>query len=89
MGKYKVKVDLNRKEVNHLLNCKPITNVLEELAQTIANTAGEGYEAGFVWYGKKRPNVTVRPVTKKAYKDNLENNTLVKSISGARKKTTP
>lgn len=89
MGKYKVKVDLNRKEVNRLLNCKPITNVLEELAQTIANTAGEGYEAGFVYYGKKRPNVTVRPVTKKAYKDNLKNNTLVKSISGARKKITP
>ena len=89
MSKYKVKIDLNRKEVNRLLNSSAITGTLEELAQTIANTAGEGYEAGFVYYGKKRPNVTVRPVTKKAYKDNLENNTLVKSISGARKKITP
>ena len=89
MGKYKVKIDLNRKEVNRLLNSSAITGTLEELAQIIANSAGEGYEAGFVYYGKKRPNVGVSAVTRKAKKNNLKNNTLLKSVNAARKEITP
>lgn len=73
----KVKVELNRAGVRDLMRGREMTNVLIRYADRISEAAGEGYST---YVGSNRANVSVRTVTKEAYQDNLENNTLEKVI---------
>ncbi len=75
MSKCKLeKFELNRAGVGQLLHSAEMSNALVGYADQIAGNAGEGYKV------KQMPTrVIVVPETKKAEKDNYQNNTLLKS----------
>ena len=68
---------LDKATVGDLL--KGMGSVCETVAKEIAGRAGEGYEVT-THIGKTRVNASVHPATKKAKKDNLKNNTLLKAV---------
>ena len=68
---------LNRAGVRELMQSQEMVEVLTEFAGQVAERAGEGYD---VYIGVNRANVSVITATDEAYNDNLENNTLEKSI---------
>lgn len=75
-----VKVILKRKGVRELLKSPEILAACHEAAEGVANRAGDGYEVSDYPNGKNRANASVRPVTAKAYRDNMKNNTLLKAL---------
>lgn len=75
----KVKFELNRKGVADLMKSANMQDVLKEQATNIKNRAGSGYEQD-LHVGKNRANARVWAETYQAKKDNLENNTLLKSV---------
>jgi len=78
----KVRIVLNRKAVsNQLLKGDPIMDYIEGLANGFASQCGDGYSTSR-YTGRNRGNVSVYAETRKAEKDNLENNTLLK-VTGA------
>ena len=77
----KMKFELNRQGVGELLKSKDMERVLNGYAKEIAGRAGEGYRAGS-YQGSDRVKVNVWPETPEAWKDNLENNTLLKAVGG-------
>ena len=77
MGKNKLV--LRKKEVQEILKSDGIKESLEELCQQVVDAAGPGYEYQ-IKMGKKRLHAKVRPKTKEAKKDNLENNSLLKAF---------
>ena len=81
MNKANVKVVLNRAGVRSMLKSSDMQSVLQGYAIGIAQRCGEGYAID-AHTGKTRVNVSVRPRTKKAIKDNSENNTILKNIKG-------
>ena len=68
---------LNREGVRELMQSQEMVDVLTEFADQVATRAGEGYS---VYIGKTRANVSVRTDTDEAAADNLDHNTLEKSI---------
>ncbi|MCK1227507.1 hypothetical protein [Streptococcus uberis] len=70
---------LNRSGVAELMKSQEMQDVLSEHAKTIKDRAGDGYEQD-VYVGKNRANAMVSATSKKAKKDNLENNTLLKAV---------
>lgn len=68
---------LNRAGVRELMQSQEMQDVLVEFAGQVADKAGDGYS---VYVGANRANVSVRTETEEAYYDNLDNNTLEKSI---------
>lgn len=68
---------LNRAGVRELMQSQEMVDVLTEFAGQVATNAGEGYS---VHIGPNRANVSVVADTDEAYYDNLDNNTLEKSI---------
>jgi hypothetical protein len=68
---------LNRAGVRELMKSQEMIDVLTEFAGQVATNAGEGYS---VHTGPNRANVSVATDTDEAYYDNLDNNTLEKSI---------
>lgn len=81
MNKYKVlKVELNRSEVSkQILKGEGTVNLCQRLAKDMQSRAGDGYETS-TFKGRNRVNVSVGAGTKEAYKDNMENNTLLKAM---------
>lgn len=81
MNKYKVlKVELNRSEVSkQILKGEGTVNLCQRLAKDMQSRAGEGYETS-TYKGRNRVNVSVGAGTKEAYKDNMDNNTLLKAM---------
>ena len=75
----KVKFQLNSSGVRNLLQSSEMQHVLTEYATRVRNRAGDGYEQD-IFVGKNRANAMVSATTKKAKKDNLENNTLLKAV---------
>lgn len=73
------KFELNSEGVKDLLRSDEMTGALNELALKVRNSAGDGYEIS-EYIGKNRANVSVRAETKKAKRDNLKNNTLLKAL---------
>lgn len=73
------KITLNRSGVRELLRSDEMQGVVTEYASRIRSQAGEGY-AQDEHRGRNRVNASVWPKTKKAYKDNLKNNTLLKAV---------
>lgn len=76
-----VKIELNSAGIQELLKSPEIKGYCEELAHGVASRAGSGYEVDSM-VGKTRANAMVKAATFKAYRDNLENNTLLKALGG-------
>ena len=74
-------VKLISKGVQELLSSPEIMAECEAQAASVASRAGAGY-ASSAHQGKKRGFVNVYPADTDAYKDNMDNNTLLKSLWG-------
>ena len=72
-----LKFVLNRAGVRELMKSQEMVDVLTEYAGQVAAKAGDGYS---IHIGPNRANVSVATDTEEAYYDNLDNNTLEKSI---------
>lgn len=70
---------LNSKGVQELLKSPEMQSVLANYANQVANRAGDGYEARY-HLGKKRAYANVYAETAEAKRDNMDNNTLLKSL---------
>ena len=75
----KFKFELNREGVRALLQSKEMQDGLVQYAKSVQNRAGEGYN---VYVGRNRANVSVQTSNDKAVQDNLEKNTLLRSLKG-------
>ena len=75
----KGKIKLRKAGVKEMLQSDDLRETCREVAEQIRARAGEGYEVS-TFKGAYRVNASVRPVTQEAYKDNLENNTLMKAV---------
>ena len=68
---------LNTAGVRELMQSPEMQDVLVDFAGQVAERAGDGYS---VYVGTTRANVSVRTETEEAMADNLDHNTLEKSI---------
>lgn len=75
----KMKFELNRSGVAELMKSANMQKVIKQHATNIKNRAGSGYEQD-LHVGKNRVNAKVWPHSRQAQKDNLNNNTLLKSV---------
>lgn len=80
-GMNDVKIKLNSAGIRELLKSPEITAAVTEVAKGVQSRAGTGYSID-VRSGKKRAIAEVYSGTKKARKDTLENNTLLKALFG-------
>lgn len=76
-----VKFELNSDGLTELMKSSRMKAALKEYGDSAASQAGEGYTANTVVSGD-RAKVFVKASTYKARRDNMENNTLLKSIGG-------
>lgn len=79
MAKNKFKFELNRDGVRDLLKGQAMQEHLGNKARSAAASCGAGYEAS-TYVGKNRANASISAETHKAKKDNLKNNTILKSL---------
>lgn len=77
----KIRVELNYAGVGELLKSQEIADTVKEVAEQVAARAGDGY-ATDVYQAGTRVIASVYTETEEAMKDNLENNTLLKAVSG-------
>lgn len=77
----KVVVKLNTKGIGELLRSQWAANCCNEVANQVAQRAGEGYEVR-QHVSDQRAIVNVYAETREARQDNLDNNTLLKAIGG-------
>ena len=75
----KFKFKLNRSGVKSLLKSDEMQSLLKDKADGIRGRAGEGYDQD-IYVGKNRANAMVWADSYKTKKDNLKNNTLLKSV---------
>lgn len=73
------KFELNRKGVADLMKSAGMQKILKKHATNIKNRAGAGYEQD-LHVGKNRANAMVWAGNSQARNDNLDNNTLLKSV---------
>lgn len=78
----KIRVELNYAGVGELLKSQEIADTVKEVAEQVAARAGDGY-ATDVYQAGTRVIASVYTETEEAMKDNLENNTLLKAVSGS------
>lgn len=76
----RLKIELNRAGVRELLQSAEITAACTEAAQTYLSRLGEGYKLS-TYVGRNRVNVSVYTETKKAKRDNAENNTMLRRLN--------
>jgi hypothetical protein len=75
-----VKVELNYEAVGELLRSQEAADVCMKHASRIQRSLGGGYESN-VQIGKVRAVAEVRAYSKKAIKETLESNTLLKAVT--------
>lgn len=75
----KIKFKLNRAGVRELLRSPEVGEVVAEEARSRANRLPAGYSVN-LYTGQNRVNAEIHADTRKAWKDNLKNNTLEKVI---------
>lgn len=75
----KVTVVLNSEGVRQLLRSDEMQNLLREKVESALASLGEGYEVTN-YVGKNRANASIKAVTHKAKKDNLQNNSILKAL---------
>lgn len=73
------KFELNKEGVKQLMQSEEMQKVLIGYAKSVQNRAGEGYD---VHVGKTRANVSIQTNSSEAMQDNLEKNTLLRSVRG-------
>ena len=73
------KVELNSAGVVELLKSAEMAAICKGYADGIAMRAGTGYTVS-TYTGRTRVNASVRCATDEAWRDNLENNTLIKAV---------
>jgi hydroxymethylglutaryl-CoA reductase len=78
----KIRVELNYAGVGELLKSQEIADTVKEVAEQVAARAGDGY-ATDVYQTGTRVIASVYTETEEAMKDNIENNTLLKAVSGS------
>ena len=76
-----LKVVLNSAGIKQMMKSQEMQNICTELAYSAKAKLGEGYEVTYR-KGKTRVNASIGAVTPEAIQDNLENNTLLKSLGG-------
>lgn len=75
----KIRIKLNRSGVRSLLKSPEMESIISEACSAIASKAGSGYKSD-TKKGRNRIQGRVVPADHSAYKDNMENNTLLKSL---------
>lgn len=79
----KFRFELNSAGVKDLLKSDDMQSALSGYASRVQAIAGSDYSTS-VHVGKNRSNVSVYARTKKAKKDNLKNNTLLKALGSVK-----
>ena len=74
-----LRVVLKHRGVRQMLKSEEMAALLSERAQNAVSSLGEGYETT-TYIGKNRANADIRATTYKAYKETLENNTIIKAL---------
>lgn len=77
-----VKFKLNLAGLNQLMKSGEMQDVLNSAADQIAGSAGDGYEVETAHSINFVAIAAVHAKTKKARRDNSENNTLLKAVGG-------
>lgn len=72
-------IEFNSQGFKDLLRSEEVKGYLEEMANKVVSQCGDGYEST-IKLMPTRNIAIVRAATREAYKDNLDNNTLLKSI---------
>ena len=81
MGKMTIKLD--RAGVRELLLSPEAEKICKEYADKAVAQLGEGYEAT-TYIGRNRVNASVKAESPEAIKENLENNTILKAVTGSK-----
>lgn len=76
-----VKIKLNTAGVRELLKSSEMQEACRECAEKVLARAGEGYAIEPRNY-PERSGYAVKAETRQAYKDNYNNNTLIRALSG-------
>lgn len=79
----KYRFELNSKGVKELMQGNEMQTALAEYAKMVQNRAGEGYTVS-KYVGKTRANASIHAESKKAKRDNLKNNTLLKALGSVK-----
>lgn len=74
-----VKFELNREGVKELMQSKEMMAVCRQYADAAMSSLGSGYEVSEM-VGKTRVNVQIEAATFRARQENLQNNTILKSL---------
>lgn len=72
---------LNRKGVRELLRSEACLQMVKNYAYSAQSRLGDGYEVTYM-VGKNRVNASVAAVSNAAIQENLECNTILKSLGG-------
>lgn len=83
MAKYTVKLD--KAGMDEFLNSADVCDMLTEAASGVLARLGDGYEMQAPYHGPHRANVAIETTTKRAYWDNVRNNTMLKALGGRKK----
>lgn len=75
----KCTIELNTSGVRQLLRSTEMQDMTEQIAKGIQQRAGAGYESNTL-LGRNRATARVFTADRQAYKDNNNNNTLLKSL---------
>ena len=79
--KVQYKIELNRKGVRELLQSAEMMDVCKEYAYKAKAKLGGGYEVSYQ-KGKNRVNASIAAVSRKAKRENLVKNTVLKAVKG-------
>ena len=79
--KVQYKIELNRKGVRELLQSAEMMDVCKEHAYKAKAKLGDGYEVSYQ-KGKNRVNASIAAVNRKAKRENLLKNTVLKAVKG-------
>ncbi|MEG2394005.1 MAG: hypothetical protein RR825_00785 [Ruthenibacterium sp.] len=75
----RVKIVLNGQGVRALLKSAEMLAICEAHAAAVRERCGAGYSVSR-FTGKNRVNASVKAVTRKAKRDNMKNNTILKAL---------
>lgn len=76
-----VQIKLNNEGIKELLKSPEVEAEVKKYADKAVASLGSGYESSS-YVGKTRVNASVMAVDYKAKKENLENNTILKAVTG-------
>lgn len=79
--KTQYKVELNRRGARELLQSPEMMEVCKEYAYRARAKLGDGYEVSYQ-KGKNRVNASIAAVSRKAKRENLLKNTVLKAVKG-------